>query len=278
MTLGEAITLAVVEGITEYLPVSSTGHMIVTSSALGIACDNFTKLFTIAVQLGAILAVVVLYWRKFINLRDYRFYLKLAVAVVPALIAGKLLDDFIDSKLGNPVFIGCTLLGGGIILLFVDSWFRKPEIKTETEIGFLRAFFIGCWQVLAVLLPGLSRSASTIIGGMQQKLSREVAAEFSFFLAVPTMLAATGYSLVLKDWENNGVSQKGYEMVLASSENTMAFAVGNLVAFVVAILAVKLFIGMVKKFGFRIWGYYRIVVGAAVLLVYLLDVIAIKVC
>lgn len=278
MTLGEAITLAVVEGVTEYLPVSSTGHMIVTSSVLGIGCDNFTKLFTIAVQLGAILAVVALYWRKFINLRDYRFYLKLGIAVIPALVFGKLLDDFIDSKLGNPVFIGCTLLGGGILLLFVDNWFRNPKIKSESEIGFLRAFFIGCWQVLAVLLPGLSRSASTIIGGMQQKLSRDVAAEFSFFLAVPTMLAATGYSLFLKDWVEGGVSQKGYEMVLASSDNTMAFAVGNLVAFIVAVIAVKLFIGMVKKFGFRIWGYYRIVVGAAVLVMYLTNAITLNVC
>jgi len=268
MTTTDAILLAIVEGLTEFLPVSSTGHMIITSSALGIATDPFTKLFTIAVQLGAILSVLVLYWKKFINLRDYRFYLKLGVAVIPALIFGKLLDDFIDSKLGNPVFIGCTLLGGGILLLFVDNWFRQPKVREEKQIGFVKAFVIGCWQVLSVLLPGLSRSAATIIGGMQQKLTRDLAAEFSFFLAVPTMLAATGYSLVLKDWEAGPEKMKGYELVLSSSENTTAFIAGNVVAFIVALFAIKVFIGMVKRYGFRIWGIYRIIVGATVLVIH----------
>lgn len=268
MQTSHAVLLAIVEGLTEFLPISSTGHMVITSSALGIATDPFTKLFTIAVQLGAILAVVALYWKRFIKLNDFRFYIKLLIAVIPALVFGKLLDDFIDAKLGNPVFIGATLLGGGILLLFVDNWFRKPTIREEGRIAMGTAFVIGCWQVLAVLLPGLSRSAATIVGGMQQKLTREVAAEFSFFLAVPTMFAATAYSLVLKHWNVNGVEQKGYQLLMSSHENMMAFIIGNVVAFVVAMFAIKVFIGMLKKYGFRIWGVYRIVVGLTVLLIH----------
>lgn len=268
MTTAQSLLLGLVEGLTEFLPVSSTGHMVITSSGLGIAQEPFTKLFTIAVQLGAILAVVVLYWKKFINLRDYRFYVKLAIAVVPALVVGKLLNDYIDEKLGNPVFIASVLLGGGIVLLFVDNWFRNPTVREEKSISYPKAFFIGCWQVLSVVLPGLSRSASTIIGGMQQKLTREAAAEFSFFLAVPTMLAATGYALVLKKWTVNGVEMKGYKMILDSHDNTMALLVGSVVAFFVAMLAIKVFINFVKRYGFRIWGVYRIIVGLVILLIH----------
>ncbi|MGL4599240.1 MAG: undecaprenyl-diphosphate phosphatase [Bacteroidia bacterium] len=266
MTTAEAIILAVIEGLTEFLPVSSTGHMILASSAMHIASDPFTKLFTIAIQFGAILSVLVLYWRKFIQLTNFKFYIKLGIAVIPALIIGKLFGDRIDDALENPLFIACTLIGGGVILLFVDQWFKNQTIREESRITFVKAFFIGCWQILAVLLPGMSRSASTIIGGMQQRLTRELAAEFSFFLAVPTLLAATGYSLVLKKWEVSGVEMKGYELVMATPENTQAFIIGNIVAFVVAILAIKLFIGVVKRYGFRIWGIYRIVAGIAVLL------------
>lgn len=258
MELAHAILLAIIEGLTEFLPVSSTGHMVVASSGLGIADYPFTKTFTVAIQLGAILAVVALYWRKFIDLRNPKFYLKLGVAVIPALIIGKLLDDYIDDILGNPIFIACSLVGGGIILLFVDKWFRNPQVNEEKEISYLRAFMIGCWQVLAVVIPGLSRSAATIIGGMQQKLTRDLAAEFSFFLAVPTMLAATGYK-VFKHVHDNGMFSKN-EMI--------TLAIGNVVAFLVAIAAIKVFIGMVKKYGFRIWGVYRIVVGVAVLLIH----------
>jgi len=258
MDLIQAILLAIIEGLTEFLPVSSTGHMIIASSGMGIADLPFTKTFTVAIQLGAILAVVALYWKKFLNFRDPKFYIKLGIAVIPALIIGKLLDDYIDDKLGNPVFIAGSLVGGGILLLFVDKWFRNPEIKEEKDISFLRAFIIGCWQTFAVILPGLSRSGATIIGGMQQKLTRDVAAEFSFFLAVPTMLAATGYKL-LKHVSDNGM--------FSGSELT-TLIVGNVVAFVVAALAIKVFIGMVKKYGFRIWGVYRIIVGAAVLLIH----------
>lgn len=258
MELAHAILLAIIEGLTEFLPVSSTGHMIIASSGLGIADLPFTKTFTVAIQLGAILAVVALYWKKFVDLRNPKFYLKLGVAVIPALIIGKLLDDYIDDILGNPVFIACSLVGGGIILLFIDKLFRSPEIKEEKEISYGKAFMIGCWQVLAVIIPGLSRSAATIIGGMQQKLTRDLAAEFSFFLAVPTMLAATGYKL-LKHVKDNG---------MFSNDELISLAIGNIVAFLVAIAAIKVFIGMVKKYGFRIWGVYRIVVGVVVLLIH----------
>lgn len=258
MDLIQAILLAIIEGLTEFLPVSSTGHMIIASSGMGIADLPFTKTFTVVIQLGAILAVVALYWKKFLNFKDPKFYIKLGIAVIPALFIGKLLDDYIDEKLGNPVFIAGSLVGGGILLLFVDKWFRNPEIKEEKEISFLRAFIIGCWQTLAVMLPGLSRSGATIIGGMQQKLTRDVAAEFSFFLAVPTMLAATGYKL-LKHVKDNG---------MFSGDQLTTLIIGNVVAFVVAALAIKVFIGMVKKYGFRIWGVYRIIVGAAVLLIH----------
>lgn len=257
MSILHAIILGIIEGLTEFLPVSSTGHMVLASSVMGIASDEFVKTFTVAIQLGAILAVVALYWKKFINLSDYRFYVKLAIAVVPALILGKLLNDFIDEKLGNPVFISCSLLGGGILFLFVDKLFTQHEISEEKNISFLRAFFIGCWQSLAVLLPGLSRSGASIIGGMQQKLTRELAAEFSFFLAVPTMFAATGYKLY------KFVKEHG----MFTHDQIKLLAIGNIVALVVAMIAIKGFIALVRKKGFRIWGYYRILLGASFLII-----------
>jgi undecaprenyl-diphosphatase len=255
----QAILLAIIEGLTEFLPVSSTGHMVIASSGMGIAGLDFTKTFTVAIQLGAIFAVVVYYWRKFINLRDFNFYIKLGIAVIPALIFGKILNDFIDENLGNPIFIASSLIGGGIVLLFVDKWFKTPQITKETNISYLKAFTIGCWQVLAILLPGLSRSAATIVGGMQQRLSRNLAAEFSFFLAVPTMLAATGYKL-FKHVKTNG---------MFTGEEIKLLTLGNIVAFIVALLAIRVFISFVQKYGFRIWGYYRIVVGIAVLLIHI---------
>lgn len=258
MNFFQAILLAIVEGITEFLPVSSTGHMVLVSSGMGIATDEFVKTFTVAIQLGAILAVVALYWKKFLNFKDYRFYLKLLIAVIPALILGKLLNDFIDEKLGNPLFIACSLVGGGILFLFIDKLFKAHTIRDEKNISLPKAFIIGCWQSLAVLLPGLSRSGATIIGGMQQKLTRDLAAEFSFFLAVPTMFAATGYKLY-KFYDEHG----GF-----TSDQVKLLGVGNLVAFIVAIFAIKGFIGIVKKYGFRIWGYYRIVLGITVILIH----------
>ncbi|MFM9908786.1 MAG: undecaprenyl-diphosphate phosphatase [Chitinophagaceae bacterium] len=265
MNLIEAITIAIVEGLTEFLPVSSTGHMVITSSLFGIQHDQFTKIFEVAIQLGAILAVVVLYWKKFFDFTKWQFYLKLLVAVVPALVFGKLFDDLIEEKLGSPSFIAWMFIAGGIILLFIDKFFKNPIINEEHQINYPKAFVIGLFQVIAIALPGISRSASTIIGGMTQKLTRRLAAEFSFFLAVPTMAAATGYSLFLKDWNKTGIEQKGYEVILSSSQNTTAFIIGNIVAFVVALLAIKFFIGFLQKNGFRVFGWYRIVAGILLL-------------
>ena len=266
MNFIEAIVIAIVEGLTEFLPISSTGHMVITSSLFGIQHENFTKLFTVSIQLGAILAVVVLYWKKFVDFKSWRFYVKLLVAVIPALIFGKLFDDLIDEKLGSPAFIAWMFIAGGIVLLFVDRFFLNPSIDEEKKISYPKAFIIGLFQVLAVALPGISRSAATIIGGMTQKLTRRLAAEFSFFLAVPTMAAATGYSLFLKNWNKTGVEQKGYELILQSSENTKAFIGGNIIAFIVAMLAIKFFIGFLQKHGFRWFGWYRIIAGIVFLI------------
>lgn len=261
MNIFQSIVISFVEGITEFLPISSTGHMVITSSLFGIEKDAFTKLFEVSIQLGAILAVVVLYWKKFINLKDYRFYLKLLIAVIPSLIFGKLLDERIDAALGNPVFISCMFIGGGIFLLFVDRIFNQSEIQEESQLTYFKALKVGLFQVLAIALPGISRSAATIIGGMTQKLNRHLAAEFSFFLAVPTMAAATAYSLILKDWSVLGIQEKGYELILDNSNYLLLFIVGNIVAFIVALLAIKFFIGFLQKHGFRLFGWYRIIAG-----------------
>ena len=258
----QAILIAIVEGLTEYLPVSSTAHMIFTSSFFGIQEDDFVKLFQVSIQFGAILAVVVLYWKKFFDFSKINFYIKLACAVIPALVLGKIFDDKIDAILGNPIPIAIVLILGGIVLLFIDGRFHNPTIANEEEITVKKAVTIGFWQCLA-MMPGTSRSAASIIGGMQQGLTRETAAEFSFFLAVPTMLAVTTYSLFLKTYE---VSQlKGYELLTQSSDNLKMFLVGNIVAFIVAVIAIKFFIGIIKKYGFKPWGYYRIVAGIILL-------------
>ena len=257
----QAIFLAIIEGLTEYLPVSSTAHMIFVSSYYGIQDDEFVKLFQTAIQFGAILAVVALYWKKFFDFTRINFYVKLACAVVPALLLGKLFDDMIDEALGDPIPIAIMLIVGGVVLLFIDNYFKKPQIFKEEDITIKKAITIGFWQCLA-MMPGTSRSAASIIGGMQQKLSREAAAEFSFFLAVPTMLAVTVYSIVLKEYGPNQV--KGYTMLL-EGDNLKLFLLGNVIAFVVAIIAIKGFIGIIKKYGFKPWGYYRIIVGAALL-------------
>jgi len=267
MDLLQAILIAVVEGLTEYLPVSSTAHMIFTSSYFGIQEDDFVKLFQVSIQFGAILAVVFLYWRKFFDFSKFNFYIKLAAAVIPALILGKLFDDKIDAVLGNPIPIAIVLILGGIILLFVDNRFQNPTVLSEEEITIKKAVMIGFWQCLA-MMPGTSRSAASIIGGMQQGLTRATAAEFSFFLAVPTMLAVTVYSLFLKTYE---VTQlKGYELLL-QGDNIKFFLIGNVIAFIVAVLAIKLFIEVIKKYGFKPWGYYRIVAGVILLLYFSLN-------
>jgi len=256
MTLFEAIVIAIVEGVTEFLPISSTGHMIITSSILGIAKDDFTKLFEIAIQLGAILSVVVLYWKKFFALNRLNFYVKLMVAVIPALVLGAVFSKKIDALLESPLTVSITMLVGGVILLFIDSLFKQPTVEKEENISLSKAFTIGIWQCLA-MIPGTSRSAASIIGGMQQKLTRNLAAEFSFFLAVPTMAAATGYKL-LKAWKEN-------PELLQNKDNLIALAVGNMVAFVVAMLAIKFFIGFLQKHGFRLFGWYRVIVGSVLL-------------
>jgi len=253
----QSIIIAIVEGITEFLPISSTGHMIITSSLMGIEKDEFTKLFEIAIQLGAILSVVVLYWKKFFDFSKWQFYIKLIVSVIPALILGKLLSEKIDGLLESPTTVAISLLVGGIILLFVDNLFTKHTIHEEKDISYTNGFIIGFWQCLA-MVPGVSRSAASIIGGMQQKLSRSAAAEFSFFLAVPTMAAATGYKL-LKTF-------KTHPEILKDKHNIMLLGIGNLVAFIVAMIAVKFLITYLQKHGFKLFGWYRIILGLIVLL------------
>ena len=259
----QSILIAIIEGLTEYLPVSSTAHMVFLSSYFGIQEDDFVKLFQVSIQFGAILAVVALYWKKFFDFSKLSFFIKLAYAVLPALVLGKLFDDAIEAVLGNPIPIAIVLIVGGIVLLFIDSKFQNPTILKEEDITIKKAVTIGFWQCLA-MMPGTSRSAASIIGGMQQGLSRHAAAEFSFFLAVPTMLAVTCYSVFLKTYEAS--QMKGYELILKSDEHIQLFLLGNVVAFVVAILAIKFFIEIIKQYGFKPWGWYRIVVGTFLLL------------
>ena len=265
MSIIEAIIIAIVEGLTEFLPVSSTGHMIIASSFLGIHKEEFTKLFEVAIQLGAILAVVALYWRKFFDFRRWQFYIKLIVGVTPALLLGFLFSDQIDALLESPTTVAVSLLLGGVILLFIDRAFNNPTIESDDQITYRQAFITGIWQTIA-MIPGVSRSAASIIGGMQQKFTRNLAAEFSFYLAVPTMFAATAYSLFVKKWDQSGLTRKGYEIIIESRDNTIAFIVGNVVAFVVAILAIRFFITYLKVYGFKVFGWYRIIAGIILLI------------
>ncbi|MGZ5135514.1 MAG: undecaprenyl-diphosphate phosphatase [Flavitalea sp.] len=266
MSLFEAIIIAVVEGITEFLPISSTGHMIITSALLGddLHKQEFTKLFEVAIQLGAILAVVVLYWRKFFDFKRWQFYVKLMVAVLPALVLGFIFSDSIDALLESPMTVAITLLLGGVVLLFIDKAFQHGTIDKEENLPYKNAVIIGVWQCIA-MIPGVSRSAASIIGGMQQNLTRRLAAEFSFFLAVPTMAAATLYSLFFKNWNLTQGEYKGYEMILSTNQHLQVFVVGNIVAFIVAILAIKFFIGFLQKHGFYLFGWYRVIAGIILL-------------
>ena len=252
----QAIILAIIEGITEFLPVSSTGHMIIASSFFGIAQESFTKLFTIVIQLGAILSVVVLYFKRFFQTLD--FYFKLFVGFLPAVILGLLFNKAIDRLLENPITVAISLLVGGIILLKVDDWFNKSsDVTTEKPITYLQAVKIGFFQCLA-MVPGVSRSGASIVGGMSQGLSRSSAAEFSFFLAVPTMLGATLKKCY--DYYKDGF--------VLTHEQINLLIIGNIIAFAVALLAIKSFIGFLSKNGFKIFGYYRIVAGIAILLIH----------
>ncbi|PWA06530.1 undecaprenyl-diphosphate phosphatase [Flavobacterium psychrotolerans] len=248
----QAIILAIIEGITEFLPVSSTGHMILASTYFGIEHDDFTKLFTIVIQLGAILSVVVLYFKRFFQTFD--FYLKILVAFIPAVVLGLLFSKKIDALLENPVTVAVSLLIGGILLLKVDDWFAN---STNTEITYSKAFKIGLFQCIA-MIPGVSRSGASIVGGMSQKLSRSSAAEFSFFLAVPTMLGAT-----LKksyDYYKDGF--------VLTHDQINFLIIGNVIAFIVALIAIKSFIGFLSKHGFKSFGYYRIIAGITLLAIH----------
>ena len=251
----QAIILAIIECITEFLPVSSTGHMIIASSFFGIAHDDFTKLFTIVIQLGAILSVVILYFKRFFQSLD--FYFKLLVAFIPAVVLGLLLSDFIDGLLENPVTVAVSLLIGGFILLKVDEWFNHTTTENEKEITYQQAFKSGLFQCLA-MIPGVSRSGASIVGGMSQKLSRTSAAEFSFFLAVPTMLGATVKKCY--DYYKDGF--------VLSDDQINYLIIGNIVAFIVALLAIKTFIGFLTKNGFKVFGYYRILAGIVLLIIH----------
>lgn len=266
MSIIKAIIIAIIEGLTEYLPISSTAHMGFTAALLGMEQTEFLKMFQVSIQFGAILSIVVLYWRRFFDFSNLNFYFKLFFAVLPALGLGYLFDDKIEAILGNQIAISIVLVLGGVVLLFVDRWFKNPVVNDEKDISIKKAVIIGFWQCLA-MMPGTSRSAASIIGGMTQGLSRKAAAEFSFFLAVPTMLAVTVYSIFVKTWgAETATPQKGYEMILASSENIQIFIIGNIVAFVVALIAVKSFITLLTKYGFKFWGWYRIIIGILLLI------------
>lgn len=267
MDLIEAIILAIIEGLTEYLPISSTAHMGFSAALMGLPESEFLKMFQVSIQFGAILSVVVLYWKKFFDFSNLNFYLKLVIAVLPALVLGYLFDDAIESVLGNQIAISSVLILGGVVLIFADKWFQNPKILDEKDIPIKKALAIGFWQCLA-MMPGTSRSAASIIGGMSQGLSRKASAEFSFFLAVPTMAAVTVYSIFVKTWGKGTLNEmKGYEMILQDQHHIMLFLLGNVVAFVIAMIAIKFFIAVLTKFGFKAWGWYRIVIGI-VLLVY----------
>ena len=251
MDVIQAIILAIIEGITEYLPVSSTGHMIIASSFMGIDNQDFTKIFEVQIQFGAILSVVVLYWRRF--LQSFEFYYKLLVAFLPAAVIGLLLNDYIDMLLENVIVVAVMLVLGGIVLVFIDKVFEgKPQ---KEDVSYPTALKIGFYQCIA-MIPGVSRSAASIIGGMTQGLSRKSAAEFSFFLAVPTMFAASAYKML-----------KGYMdgAFAFSSDEIKLLAIGNIVAFLVALAAIKFFISFLQKYGFKVFGYYRIAIGLLIL-------------
>jgi undecaprenyl-diphosphatase len=258
MNIFHVIVLAIIEGLTEFLPVSSTGHMVVASALMGIGKDEFVKLFEIVIQLGAILAVVVLYFKRFF--RSIDFYIKLVIGVIPAVIFGLLLKKKIDILLESPLIVAIAFVLGGIILLFVDEWFNKPTINDEKEINHVTALKIGFFQCLA-MIPGVSRSAASIVGGMSQKLSRKAAAEFSFFLAVPTMFGATLKDLY--DFYKHG------NIPAAELQQDIKFLlIGSAIAFIVALLAIKSFITFLEQKGFKLFGIYRILAGIVIIILY----------
>ncbi len=266
MNFFQAFIIALVEGITEFLPISSTAHMKFADALMGLGeQDAFKSMFEVVIQLAAIMAVVLLYRKKFFNFSKPGFYIKILIAVIPALVVGIFFKHSIDAALGNLTFIAWVMVGGGIILLFIDKIFSHPMFDKEESITKRRAFVIGLGQVLAVIFPGLSRSAATIITGMAQKLTRSEAAEFSFFLAVPTMFAASAKSFY-------DTYTQHPEVVSMNNFATLLF--GSAVSFIVAVMAIKFFIGFLKKHGFFVWGVYRIIVGIVMLLLIYTNTIA----
>ncbi len=269
MNLFQVVIIAIVEGLTEFLPVSSTGHMIIAQNVLGVESTEFVKAFTFIIQFGAILSVVVLYWKRFFRLNReplsegtpalrrllhrFDFYWKLLVAFIPAAVLGLLFSDMIDAMLESVMVVAIMLVVGGVFMLFCDKLFGNGS--EQTKMTERRAFMVGLFQCIS-MIPGVSRSMATIVGGMAQKLTRKAAAEFSFFLAVPTMFAATVYKMYKL------FSDGGTEIIM---NNLTALVVGNVVAFVVAMLAIKFFISYVTKYGFKAFGWYRIIVGLAIL-------------
>ncbi|HOG05558.1 MAG: undecaprenyl-diphosphate phosphatase [Paludibacter sp.] len=257
MSLFETIVIAIVEGLTEFLPVSSTGHMIITQNLLGMENSDFLKAFTVNIQFGAILSVIVLYWKRFFQSWD--FYWKLLIAFLPAAVIGLLAADYIDNLLENVWVVAIMLVVGGVFMLFVDKLFAETD--DNQEIDWKRALKIGFFQCIA-MIPGVSRSMATIVGGMSTKLSRKNAAEFSFFLAVPTMAAAAGYKLLKLVLDPAAATML--------TDNLVTLLIGNVVAFIVAMAAIKFFIGFLTKHGFKAFGYYRIVVGGLIIVLLLL--------
>ena len=268
MSILHALILALVEGLTEFLPVSSTAHLLFTEELLGIEQTEYVKMFTVSIQFGAILAVVLAYWKRFFINIQWSFYRVLAIAVIPALILGKLFDDKIEAVFEKPLVIALVLILGGIVLLFINRIFSNQAQIKDQEVSVRKGIFIGLWQCLA-MMPGVSRSAASIIGGMQQGLNRKSAAEFSFFLAVPTMAAVTLYSVFLKNWCVDGQELKGISMILSSTENTLVFFIGNVASFIIAFVAIKSFITFLQKYGFKVWGIYRIAVGLILLVLFI---------
>ncbi len=261
----QTIILAIVEGITEFLPISSTAHMKITNHFIGVSdVSPFVNMFEVVIQLAAILSVVVIYWKKFFDFSRAGLYIKLLIALIPALIIGFFCKKYIETVLENLTFISCVMIGGGIILLFVDNVFKNPVIEEEKNITNKQSFIIGCFQTLSILLPGFSRSAATIIGGMSQKLTRSLAAEFSFLLAVPTMFAASVKSFY-------DLYKEHPETINSSNMSTLA--IGSIVSFIVALIAVKFLIGYLQKHGFKLFGYYRIIVGVSLVIMLIAKVI-----
>ncbi len=273
MDIFQSIIIAIVEGLTEFLPVSSTGHMIITQEMLGVESTTFVKAFTFIIQFGAILSVVCLYWKRFFRLKPvpegkkgleafltrYDFYWKLFLGFLPAAVFGLLLSDFIDAMLESVAVVAVMLVLGGVLMLFVDKWFAKNEGR-QTAMTERRSVIIGLYQCIS-MIPGVSRSMATIVGGMQQGLSRKDAAEFSFFLAVPTMFAASVYKMWTLLREPASMQQL--------SDNWVVLVVGMVVAFIVAMLAIKGFVSYVTKYGFKAFGWYRIIVGGAIIIMLL---------